>query len=137
MTMKSKMFSIVSATAIAILMMSAAANAEGPSGVNEGGNTQISVTYLPCSIVEKELPLVQDPSKTGLYHLTVATNTTGSWLQQGRKVYYLINGAYQYSTALEVMVPPGNQFTLMKVPGGIGLPPGTRGPTCKAWIAPW
>lgn len=61
---------------------------------------------LPCTVKATQL------SSTNYSVKLAATNNTGSWLAQGKKIYFTFGPGSQQSMTLGVMVPDSSSFTL-------------------------
>ncbi len=102
--MKSKRFLIMVTLLLTTMALPAAARLQ-----DRGGQTLAPPVNLPCTV---QISLIgQD-----LYHIkATATNNTGVWLPQGKKISWKDSMGHQGSLTLDVMVPPGGQFKVHEV----------------------
>jgi hypothetical protein len=99
-----KIFTITSSLLFAaVLLLSGMAQAQNRSGGTITPQTKVS---LPCSVQATKL------SGNNYSVKLVATNDTGAWLQQGKKIYFTFGPGSTQSMTLGIMVADSSPFAL-------------------------
>ena len=110
-----RFFSALSFLVLAAILLSASTLFAKP-GQRQGDSRQDGKSI--AKMVKVELPCVVKATQMGntnKYDVRlVATNTTGSWLQEGKKVNYTYGPAMKGTATLGIMVPDSGQVTLKR-----------------------
>ncbi len=108
-----KIFTITSsllfAAAIMLAGVAKAQNSGGtvaPTQTRPGTIKQVTKVALPCTVKATQL------SGNNYSVKLEATNNTGAWLQQGKKIYFTFGPGSTQSMTLGGMVPDSSAFTL-------------------------
>ena len=104
--MKSKLFSIVSVLILTVAALPSGSRCQDRRG--SGGTMELPTkVFLPYTLQNTQLD-------TNLWHIKLTvTNNTGTWLAQGKKIYWKNNWGSQGSMKLDAMIPLDGKFILL------------------------